>query len=156
MRKFFSRLIWLFLFGLLSLIAGFTSVQAWHARQSKGWPTVTGTVVSFPGGPTYQYSVGGKRYEASYVSCNEFFGSGGSVKNSSRYAVRYPLDGKITVHYCPSDPARAALETEFDSSVLKFIAVVGLFACLCAAGFVFGWPIRFGSRSRWPFASESE
>lgn len=143
-----SRFVWFVLFAVLGFLTVWTSVQALRARDSKNWPTTNGVVTAFYGCPTYTYRVGGTTYTNSDASCNEFFHSFLSTQNSSKYAVRYPLEAKVTVHYHPGDPSIAALETEFDSSVVKQIVVLGGFTILFAAGFFFGWPLR--GRVRWP------
>jgi hypothetical protein len=137
-----SRLIWLLMFALLSLFAGWTTLQAWRACNSKYWPTTNGTVIGFYGTPDYRYSVAGASHVSSYVSCNELFNYNLWVDNSAKYAVKYPLNSQVTVRYCPSRPALAVLDTKFDATV--WIAVMILFAMagFCAAGFVFGWRLR--------------
>jgi hypothetical protein len=105
-------------------------------------------VIAFYGTPNYRYLVGGRSYTGSYVSCNEFFNEYLGIQNSSKHAVKYPLDAKVDVHYCPRNPALAVLETEFDSKILIAVAVLLLMTGLCAAGLLFGWPLR--GRLRWP------
>jgi hypothetical protein len=56
--------------------------------------------------------------------------------------VRYPLQAKVAVHYCPSNPTLAVLETAFDSRIVTAIAILIFMTCLCFAGFVFGWRPR--------------
>ena len=138
----FSRVIWLFMFSVWLLVSVLISVQAWRAHNSKYWPTTDGVVIAFYGTPEYRYSVAGKSYSGSYVSCNEFFDGGLFVSNSSKYAVRYPVQAKVKVHYRPGDPSLAALETAFDSRIIGAIAVLVLMTALCFAGFVFGWRLR--------------
>jgi hypothetical protein len=145
--RLYSRLVWLFAFAVCALLAVVTTVEAWRACHSKYWPTTKGTVIAFYGTPEYQYSVAGRTNVSSHVSCNEFFNYQLWVDNSSRYAVKYPLNSQVTVYYCPSRPTLAVLDTRFDAKV--WIAVVILFAMsgVCAAGFIFGWGLR--SRFRW-------
>jgi hypothetical protein len=140
--RIFSRVIWLFMFCVWLLVTVWISVQARRAHSSKYWPTTEGVVVAFYATPDYRYSVGGKSYTGSCVSCNEFFNGDLFVSNSSKYAVRYPLQAKVKVHYCPGDPSLAALETTFDSRIIGAIAVLVLLTALCFAGFVFGWRLR--------------
>ncbi len=135
-------MIWLLLFSVWLLVTLWTSVQAWRAYNSKYWPTTDGVVIAFYATPDYKYSVGGKSYTNSYVSCNEFFNGDLFVSNSSKYAVTYPLQAKVKVHYCPSEPSLAALETAFDSRIIGAIAVLVLVSAVCFAGFVLGWPLR--------------
>jgi hypothetical protein len=147
--RILSRLVWLFMFSMVSLATVLFSVQAWRAHDSKHWPTTDGVVVSFYERPNYQYSVGGTSYTASHVSCNEFFDRYLSIRSSPEYAVRYPLQAKVSVHYYHSNPALAVLETTFDSSILIAIAVLALVTGLCFAGFLFGWRLR--PRLPWRF-----
>jgi hypothetical protein len=145
-----SRLVWLFMFAVWSLVATWTTFEAWRACNSKYWPTTNGTVIAFYGKPDYRYSVAGNSHVSSYVSCNELFNYGLWVDNSSKYAVKYPLNAKVTVHYCPSRPTLAVLDTKFDPTI--WIAVVALVAMagLCAAGLIFGWRLRLRPRFPWP------
>ena len=145
-----SRLTWLFLFAVLSLVTAWLTLQAWRACNSKYWPTTTGTVIAFYGTPDYRYSVAGRNHVSSYVSCNELFNGGLWVDNSSKNAVKYPLNSTVTVHHHPRRPTIAVLDTKFDPTV--WIAVVVLFAMagVCAAGFIFGWRLRSRRRFWWP------
>ena len=136
------RIVWLFMLTVWLFVTVLISVQAWRAHNSHGWPTTGGIVIAFFETPNYRYFVGGKSYTGSYVSCNEFFTGYLSIRNSAKYAVRYPLQAKVSVHYCPSNPALAVLETAFDSSIIIAIGVLVLVTGLCFAGFLFGWRLR--------------
>ena len=138
-----SRIIWLFLFILLALVTGLVSLQVWRAYTARDWPTTPGVVVAFYETPNYKYSVGGRNYTNSYGSCNELFNSLWSMRNSAKYAVRYPLDAKVVVHYCRSRPGLAILETKFDASGLFVVMGLVLMTSVCCAGLVFGWRLRF-------------
>jgi len=140
-----NRLGWLFIFAVLSLVTSVVSVRAWRAYDSKHWPTTEGVVVAYFGNPDYKYSVGGTSYTSSYVSCNEFFDHYLAIRNSSKYAEKYPLQSKVSVHYRPADPALAVLETEFNARILLVVGVLVLATSFCAAGVWFGWR----GRSRW-------
>jgi hypothetical protein len=148
--RIFSRLVWLFMFAVWSLVASWLTLEAWRACNSKYWPTTKGTVIAFYGTPDYQYSVAGKTNVSSYVSCNEFFNYQLWVDHSAKYAVKYPLNSQVTVYYSPNRPKLAVLDTRFDAKV--WIAVVILFAMsgVCAAGFIFGWRLRYRCRFPWP------
>jgi hypothetical protein len=133
-----TRVLCLFAFILLGVITVYSSIQVWHAHASKNWPTTDGVVVAFYGRPDYRYSVDGRTYTNGDVSCNELF-NGFATRDSVKYAVRYPLDGKVVVRYCPSKPSRAVLETEFDASAgLGLISMSGFMTAMFAVGFVFG------------------
>src|SRR5687767_10740721 len=137
--RIFSRLIWLVMFCAWSLLTVWTSVQAWRAYNSRYWPVTDGVVTAFYGTPDFTYTVAGKTYTGSYVSCNEFFDTYLFVSNSSKYAVKYPLQATVKVHYFPADPSLAALETAFDSRVIGEIAILVLVSTVCFAGLIFGW-----------------
>jgi hypothetical protein len=137
-----SRVVWFFMFAVLSLFAAWTTFEAYRACTSKYWPTTNGSVIAFYGKPDYQYSVAGKTHVASDVSCNEFLNYLQWVDHSSKYAVKYPLNSQVTVHYCPSKPALAVLETQFDSRAWIAVVILVGMTGVCAAGFIFGWPLR--------------
>jgi hypothetical protein len=139
-----SRIIWLFLFVVLTSITALLGREAYLASTSKHWPVTDGVVTAFHETPHYRYTVGGSNHLGSHVSCNEFFDHFLSARNSEKYSVRYPLDAKVTVHYHPRKPQLAVLETEFDPSVLKVVAVLLLLCLLCAVGFYRGWRFRSG------------
>ena len=130
------------MFAVWSLVAALTTLGAWRACNSKYWPTTTGTVIAFYGKPDYQYSVAGRSHVSSYVSCNELFDYGLWVDNSSKYAVKYPPNSTVTVHYCPSRPTLAVLDTKFDSKIWIAVVVLVAAAGWCAARLIFGWRLR--------------
>lgn len=138
----FSRLVWLLAFAMVSLLATVTTVGAWRACNSKHWPTTKGTVVAFYGTPDYRYAVDGTTHVSDYVSCNELFNYQLWVDNSAKYAMRYPPNSTVTVYYHPSRPAIAVLDTKFDPKVWIAVVILFVFACVCAAGFVFGWRLE--------------
>jgi hypothetical protein len=137
------RLIWLFLIVAFGTVTILFSVQVWRAATSKHWPTTPGVVFAFYETPNYKYSVDGRDYTNSHASCNEFFNSTWSAPYSSKYAERYPLGAKVTVHYYPERPDVAVLETNFDRSGIIIVAAFGLLTSFCVAGFVFGWRGRY-------------
>jgi hypothetical protein len=111
-----SRAIWLLQFIVWGFVTVLFTMQVWLAHSSRNWPTTSGVVIAFYETPEYRYLVGGRIYTNSYGSCNELFNKWWSVRNSSKYAVRYPLDAKVTVRYCPKRPDLAVLETDVDRS----------------------------------------
>ena len=139
------------MFSVLLLASILLSIEAWRAYRSKHWPTAEGVVIAFYETPSYRYSITGKTYTNSYVSCNEFWSRGLQMRNSAKYSVSYPLEAKVEVYYCPNNPALAALETEFDSRIVATIALLALVSGVCFAGFLFGWRIGFGARSPGPY-----
>ena len=137
-----SRLIFLIMFVLMGLVTALWTREAWLASGSNRWPTTQGTVVAFYETPNFSYAVNGSVYTNSQASCNEFCNSYVAIRNSSKYAIKYPLNSAVTVHYRPSEPSRAVLETKFDPSIVIAIAGMLLMTTLCGAGTILGW--RFG------------
>ncbi|MGZ4971531.1 MAG: DUF3592 domain-containing protein [Limisphaerales bacterium] len=104
------------------MIVGIGVNLAFQSIRCKSWPTTEGIVRtseigrhrSNKGGTTYSadvsydYSVGGSRYTGTKLAV-------GAMSSSSSYAQgvlkRYPVGAKVTVHYSPSDPETAVLET---------------------------------------------
>jgi hypothetical protein len=147
--RIFTRLFWLFMCAFFSLFAVLTTVGAWRACNSKHWPATRGTVIAFYGKPEYQYSVAGMTNVSSYVSCNEFLNYQLWVDSSARYAVKYPLNSRVTVYYCPSRPDLAVLDTKFDPKIWIGVVIFWVMSGICAAGFIFGWRLRSRRRFWW-------
>jgi len=112
--------------------------QVWRAHDSKNWPTTEGVVFAFYETPNYRYTVVGKTYTNSYASCNELFNFNWSIRNSEKYAVRYPLEAKVPVRYRRTKPSLAVLETKFDSSGIFIVGGLVLINLVFIVGFVFG------------------
>ena len=142
-----SRVIWFFLLVIFTSVSAMFSWSTYRAMTSKHWPSTDGVVIAFYETPNYRYSVDGKSHVSDYASCNELVNRYVAINNSAKYAVRYPLDAKVMVHYCPSNPGLAVLETTFDNSILIWVAVLLAITLLCATGFYRGW--RFRIRSAW-------
>lgn len=107
------------LIGLIALGAGI-----WNLSRSlgcKSWPTVTGTVTqsqmqshrsrhgaTYSADIGYNYSVAGTNYTGKRLAF-------GTMSASMAYAQgilkRFPVGKQVPVHYSPSDPAQAVLET---------------------------------------------
>jgi hypothetical protein len=119
--RILSRLPLLFVFCLMLLVTILISAKVWRVHDCKHWPTTKGTVIAFRETPNYKYFVGEKSYTNSIVSCNEVIDSYMSLRNSPGYAVRFPLQAGVVVHYRPSDPALSVLETDLN---YKMVAVV--------------------------------
>ena len=86
----------------------------------------------------YQYTVNRTTYISDNVSCNELFGFSKALTDSEKYSVRYPLQANVTVHYHPTKPVIGVLETKFDPSAWKQIALLTTITFLCALGFAIG------------------
>jgi hypothetical protein len=121
----------------LTIIGGFRAVR------SKNWPVTQATVVAFRATPNYQYTVAGNTYTNDNVSCNELFGWSKELTDSEKYAVRYPLSAKVTIHYQPGKPDIAVLETKFDSGVFwKQLGLLSLATLMLAFVTLFGARLR--------------
>jgi hypothetical protein len=127
---------------ILILLVGFASAlwvrQVWRAHDSRNWPTTEGVVFAFYETPNYRYTVAGQTYTNSDASCNELFNRIVSIQNSEKYAVRYPLEAKVQVHYSRKKPSLAVLETKFDSLGIYLVCGLVLINLVFIAGFVFG------------------
>ncbi len=136
-----------FLCLLACLITGFCAVLVTiggcRASASKNWPVTQATVIAFRATPNYQYSVASSNFTNDYVSCNELFGFSRELTDSEKYAVRYPLNAKVTVHYHPTRPDISVLETKFDSaSFWKQTTLLSAVTLLFGYGLVFGAQFR--------------
>ena len=119
--------VYLILFGLMWIRQGVTE---------RLWPTVTGTVVSsavgsfrtagggakvaarmFQATVFYEYEAGGRRYRSSQIRREKISGSEGLANG---VVEKYPAGSQVLVHYNPSNPADAVLET---SATLGFVVL---------------------------------
>ena len=138
-----TRAICLLFCLVMALITTLTIVGAYRAATSKNWPVTKGVVIAFRETPNYQYTVNGSTYVSDNVSCNELFGFSKALTDSEKYAVRYPLQANVTVHYHPTKPDIGVLEIKFDTSAWKQIALLITITFLCAIGFAIGGRSRF-------------
>lgn len=116
----FQLFCWLFIvIGLVVLGAGvWTLIKSIH---TESWPVVDGVIQStrqeshsgdhgttYSAEVTYTYTVAGVSYDGRKISI-------GQMSSSSQYAQtildRYPVGKKVSVHYSPTDPGEAVLET---------------------------------------------
>jgi hypothetical protein len=112
-----ARFVCLLAFLVGAFCVGLWVLEGYRAATSKKWPVTQATVIAFRATPNYQYSVGGGTYVSDNVSCNELFGWSKVFTDSEKYAVRYPLNAKVTVHYHPTKPDIGVLETKFDAAI---------------------------------------
>jgi hypothetical protein len=140
-----SRVLWFLMATIVGTVTALVTLQAYRSYTSKNWPVTTGVVVSFHETPHYHYRVGGQTYVNDRVSWEEFLDRNVTIRNSEKYAVRYSLNTKVTVHYHPRKPEMSVLDTRFDSKILRVIGLVLIMFLICVMGCIFGW--------RWKVAS---
>lgn len=135
------------LVGGVILFIGVKSLFA--ANASRSWPTVEGKVISSSvdsqrsdkGGTTYhaevlyEYKVGGQTQSAHDVA----FGAYGSSNPSHARNIvnKYPAGSDITVHYSPSNPSDAVLETGITGQAFFLPGFGAVFFSAGLAMFVF-------------------
>jgi hypothetical protein len=136
------RLVCLLFFLVTTLCLSLLCREAYWASTSKNWPTTNGVVFAFYETPQYRYTVSSRSYTNDIVSCNEMCLRSFAIRNSEKYSVRYPLQATVSVHYHPGRPDVSALETKFDPSVLRIIALILFVDLLLALGFAFGGSFR--------------
>jgi len=114
---------------------------------SSSWPTTTGVVCSseiqtYEGSSgksghrtkvhaakvTYTYVVGNRKFTSDRVCYGDYGSSGGG--RAAQVRQRYPVGATILVHYHPSNPTMAVLETGATWFILLFVSVGTLFT-LC-------------------------
>jgi hypothetical protein len=139
---FARRLTWGILFLISGLFAVFFDIGSYRGHDSKSWPVVEGTVVAYYQNPQYRYLVGGLTFENGQVTSLEFVG--GSAGNVDVNLVKYPLHGKVTVHYNPQKPQLAVLDTRFEARYYTISAAISAVSMLFFVAFVQGWPRYIG------------
>lgn len=136
-----ARLVWGFALLGFGIATAIFIVGSCRAYNSKKWPITEGTVIAYYQNPEYHYSVGGVSYENSQVSSLEFV-AGIDYRNGEINLRKYPLYGKVSVHYDPRNPRIAVLDTTFDPVYYAVSAILLAISVLCATGFLQGWPLR--------------
>ena len=133
------------MFGKMTLFDSFRAISA------KSWPTTTGRVVSSslkktgkPGKSVieyvpvvrYEYTVEGVKHQSDQLH----FGKQATDKTAAESKIaKYPVGQEVKVHYSPSNPAKASLQTNFKFNI--FVPPVGI--AMMIAGFI---SIRFAFR----------
>ncbi len=137
---------------LFFVVAGFIASMAVlgdlaHARVSVTWPTVAGTVlssrveghnkaaatsngqVSTVWSPLveYSYRVGERTYHGSRIAYGQEMAAA-RRDLAEAVIVRYPEGAAVTVHYDPSNPAHATLETTLAFRWVALLFPIGFFA----------------------------
>ena len=131
--------VFLILFGVMWL---------WQGMQERRWPTATGTVISsgvesskmlsaasggnkvaitvYRANVVYGYDAGGRSYRSRQIRREQI--SGGE-ELAQGVAGKYPAGSSVRVHYNPSNPADAVLETSATMGFLVLWALaLGMFA----------------------------
>jgi hypothetical protein len=120
-----------------------------EANASKSWPTVPGKIISSSvdsksgdkGGTTYhaevlyEYRAGGQTQSSHDVA----FGAYGSSDPSHARSIvnKYPAGSDITVHYSPSNPSKAVLETGISGQAFFLPGFGAVFFCAGLGIFIF-------------------
>ena len=153
------------IFGLVFLLVGigllyFNVPKARQAYATKGWPTTSGTVEKssvksesaqsikdagdrsptvletyYKAAISYRYNVEGKEHTSDRLVRHEMSSrsSGGAVAATQRY----PVGATVTVHYDPSSPDIAVLETNIGTMILALNAAGLLFTLMGMGGLLF-------------------
>lgn len=137
-----SRFCWAILTLTFGALTALLAYECNRAREAKSWPTTEGSVFAYHQNPNYRFVVNGASYEGKLVSCTEFINSGAELGNGEKNLVKYPLNGKVTVHYDPRDPNVAVLDTRFDPAYWKLTGIMTLVTLICVVGFKYGWRFR--------------
>jgi len=128
---FFAAGLVAFAFGVRDLACGLAC---------RSWPTAEGKVTSAKltshhssgrhGGTSYSaqvvctYLVAGQPYAGTRLAFGQMSASAGYAHG---VLARYPVGGKVTVHYSPADPGQAVLETGIHGGVWICCGVGTLF-----------------------------
>ncbi len=136
------------------VVAAFYGADVWHGGRSRRWPRTEGIVresdLVYYHGPKsgdthapyvgYDYTVGGRAYEAERVGFADVRERGDPAEHLARVRASYPVGSAIDVFYDPDAPARACLVPGIDPALLW--SLVGITAvqlgaaAYCAVGFV--------------------
>lgn len=130
------------IFGLIFFAVGaamlvIAIIQGNKAKAAEAWPTIPGVVLSsglqehrhydsedqstsinYEPQVIYQYSIMGQNYQSNHIA----FGSMQYDYNTAFKKIQpYPQGAPVTVHYNPTDPSNAVLETKSAGGVLLYI-----------------------------------
>ena len=120
----------------------------------RGWPTAEGIVrvseivpgpmregsLKFRYHIVYDYTVQGRSFQSERISFSR--GSGGADRSPQQLAAAYLPGSRVTVHYHPSKPGLAVLETGLSWQGFSRLTVGLVLACLGAIGFWRRWPMQ--------------
>jgi hypothetical protein len=150
-----SHIAWLVI-ALGAIAAGSTGLTIAQIMQTARWPTVPGVVTTASGSPnmigvprtrlglpvtqnsriyvSYTYRVSDREYRGSRLSA-----ALPSARDATRQAfARYAAGNAVTVHYDPTDPSVAVLQTAVPGPLIM--------ECLLAVGFTLA--VLIGTRPR--------
>ena len=136
-------------FGLVALLMFFAARAT--AKASQAWPVVRGKVIEsstesyrttinkshvtlYTPVVEYAYTVTGHDYRSRQIHLNET--EGGSQSSAQTVAARYPKDAAVDVHYDPTNPGQATLETTAGAATWVLLAVAAV--CFAVAIFAGG------------------
>ncbi len=116
-----------------SVLVGAGVLAIVRSMRSQRWPTTQGQIEtsnldygedSYSAKLGYRYVVNGKSFRGTRV----YFGTFGFISPQpvKRLLERYPAGSVVTVHYCPTQPRLATLETRFDKLDTLFVVGFGL------------------------------
>jgi Protein of unknown function (DUF3592) len=134
-----SQVAW-FVIILGAIVAGSTCLTIARVMQTARWPTVAGVVTAVSLSPTivvpsrwplaqrgriyvsYMYRVSDREYRGTRLSA-----ALPSPRDATRHAfAKYATGNAVTVHYDPTDPSMAVLETAVPGPlILEFLLGVG-------------------------------
>ncbi len=142
------------LYGLGAVVLGGMVYALWYGHASRSWPTAEGRIIQSrlrqaerTGGRRgygysvtirYEYEVDGRRHIGSRVGfCRLGSGSGSFVrKKMSRLIKKYPEGATVPVHYHPSNPNKAVLETGVGDRLAFTIGIAMMVVFLATATFL--------------------
>jgi hypothetical protein len=143
---------WIFLIvGAAAICFGFVSLV--RSLQCKGWPVVTGVIRTGEikekgggeGGSTYtphisyEYTANGSRFTAEKIA---FGMASGSMSDGQTFLRSYPIGKTVLVHYNPSDPSEAVLDTAMHGGMWSNLSGGTVFVLVALLFLKFTKPVR--------------
>ena len=138
----------------LFFVGLFAVTDLWRAAETRGWPTAPGTIVE--SGTrldvltynytrrgrsattathfyvTYQYVVDGRQYTSGRIDAV----TTGGADYPHEYMARYPRGADVRVHYDPTEPTEAVLETSWPiGTTIKAIIALTIAILLLRAAY---------------------
>ena len=166
MAQVSNRNVQLFCWVFIALGLAVVGAGVWtliKSLRTESWPVTDGVIQStrekshsdsdgsttYSAEVTYTYEVAGVKYDGDKISI-------GQMSSSSQYAQkildRYPIGKKVSVHYSPTDPAEAVLETGIHGGTWICFGVGTAFALF---GTLFLQIQRAAAKAQMPGALES-